>query len=97
MVTPHRPAFGGRQAVQAGPSVSMAGDASTGPRRPSLPAHTPPEVCRPEPPPDRIVDRAVGGPLHRHRDRPGAALGTIKARMYTPAVAALREKGNPLG
>ncbi|MET8433165.1 hypothetical protein ABZV61_10230 [Streptomyces sp900116325] len=25
----------------------------------------------------------------------GDTLGTIKARMYTPALAALREKGNP--
>ncbi|MFF5278219.1 hypothetical protein ACWD9K_25680 [Streptomyces sp. 900116325] len=27
----------------------------------------------------------------------GDTLGTIKARMYAPALAALREKSNPLG
>ncbi|MFF0395735.1 hypothetical protein ACFYSJ_08135 [Streptomyces sp. NPDC005248] len=27
----------------------------------------------------------------------GDTLGTIKARMYAPALAALRETGNPLG
>ncbi|SCX95199.1 hypothetical protein SAMN02745898_101363 [Streptomyces sp. 136MFCol5.1] len=84
----------------------MAGDASAGPRRPSLPAHTPPAICRPVPSPDRIVDRAVDEDALRSStieiaeaqvSKAADTLGTIKARMYAPALAAPREKGNPLG
>ncbi|MGY4900937.1 hypothetical protein [Streptomyces sp. 900116325] len=84
----------------------MAGDASAGPRRPSLPARTPPAICRPEPPPDRIVERAVDEDALRSTaieiaqaqvSKAGDTLATIKARMYAPALAALRETGNPLG
>ncbi|MFC8237229.1 enoyl-CoA hydratase-related protein [Streptomyces sp. NPDC056663] len=53
-----------------------------------------------------IVDRAVDEDAVRstaieiaqaQASKAGHTLGTIKARMYAPALAALREKGNPLG
>lgn len=58
------------------------------------------------PSPDRIVDRAVDEDALRSTtieiaqaqvSKAGNTVGTIKARMYAPALAAPREKGNPLG